>query len=105
MSQHSPRTGKFARCCHWYDSIFNFTVYALFDPGVSSSFVTPYVAMIFKIIPEQFREPFNVSTPIGESIMVERVYRDCPNFVSHKSTTTDLIELDIVDFDVILGMH
>ncbi|WMV55510.1 hypothetical protein MTR67_048895 [Solanum verrucosum] len=33
-----------------------------------------------------------------------RVYRDCPVFVNYKSTMDDLVELDMVDFDVILGM-
>ncbi|KAG5614612.1 hypothetical protein H5410_014436 [Solanum commersonii] len=82
--------------------VFDFTVYALLDPGVSLSFVTPYVAMNFDVIPEQLSEPFSVSTPVGRSILVERVYGDCPIFVNHKSTMTDLIELDMVDFDVIL---
>uniref|UniRef100_M1DFH1 Gag-pol polyprotein n=1 Tax=Solanum tuberosum TaxID=4113 RepID=M1DFH1_SOLTU len=44
------------------------------------------------------------STPVGESILAERVYRDCPISVNHKSTMVDLVELDIIDFDVILGM-
>ncbi|KAG5575756.1 hypothetical protein H5410_055890 [Solanum commersonii] len=34
----------------------------------------------------------------------EIVYRDCPIFINHKSTMADLIELDMVNFDVILGM-
>ncbi|XP_025884739.1 uncharacterized protein [Solanum lycopersicum] len=33
--------------------VFDLIVYALLDPGVSLSFVTPYVAMNFEIIPEQ----------------------------------------------------
>ncbi|KAG5590185.1 hypothetical protein H5410_040699 [Solanum commersonii] len=45
-----------------------------------------------------------VSTLVGESIIAERVYCDCPISINHKSTIADLIELDMVDFDVILGM-
>ncbi|KAG5617808.1 hypothetical protein H5410_017632 [Solanum commersonii] len=41
-------------------------------------------------------------TPVGESILAERVYRDCPVSVNHKSTMADLTKLDIVNFDVIL---
>ncbi|KAH0669343.1 hypothetical protein KY285_023504 [Solanum tuberosum] len=84
--------------------VFDLTVYALLDPGASLSFVTPYVAMNFDVIPEQHSEPFSVSTPVGESILAERVYRDCPISINHKSTMADLIELGMVDFDVILGM-
>uniref|UniRef100_M1DUV7 Gag-pol polyprotein n=1 Tax=Solanum tuberosum TaxID=4113 RepID=M1DUV7_SOLTU len=65
--------------------VFDFTIYALLDPGASLSFVNPYVAMNFDVIPEQLSEPFSVSTPVGESILVERVYRDCPISVNHTS--------------------
>uniref|UniRef100_M0ZUZ3 Retrotransposon gag protein n=1 Tax=Solanum tuberosum TaxID=4113 RepID=M0ZUZ3_SOLTU len=72
------------------------------DPGASLSFVTPYVAMNFDVIPKKLSEPFSVSTPVGESIIAERFYLDCPISVNHKSTIANLIELDKVDFDVIL---
>ncbi|KAG5575216.1 hypothetical protein H5410_055350 [Solanum commersonii] len=49
-------------------------------------------------------EPFCVSSPVGESILAERVYRDCVISINHKDTMTDLVKLDLVDFDVILGM-
>ena len=60
--------------------------------------------MNFEIIPEQLCKLFSVSTPVCESILAEIVYLDCPVFVYYKSTMTYLIELDMVDFDVILGM-
>ena len=60
--------------------------------------------MNFEIIPEQLSKLFSVSTPVGESILAETVYLDCPIFVSYKSTMTELIELDMVEFDFILGM-
>uniref|UniRef100_M1DG48 Retrotransposon gag protein n=1 Tax=Solanum tuberosum TaxID=4113 RepID=M1DG48_SOLTU len=34
------------------------------DPGASLSFVTPYVAMNFNVLPEQLSEPSSVSTPV-----------------------------------------
>ncbi|XP_015075305.1 uncharacterized protein LOC107019277 [Solanum pennellii] len=71
--------------------VFDFTVYELLDPGASLCFVTPCAVMNFDIIPEQLSEPFFVSTPVGESILVERVYRDCPVSVNHKSTMVDLV--------------
>ncbi|KAH0784113.1 hypothetical protein KY290_003711 [Solanum tuberosum] len=83
--------------------VFAFDVFALLDPGASLSFVTPYVANKFEVLPERLCEPFCVSTPVGDSILAERVYRD-PVSINHKSTMADLVELDMVDFDVILGM-
>ena len=48
---------------------------------------------------EKLSELLSVSTLVGESILAERVYCDCPIFVNHKSTMDDLIELDMVYFD------
>ncbi|KAH0709554.1 hypothetical protein KY284_010981 [Solanum tuberosum] len=84
--------------------VFVFDVYAFLDPGASLSFVTPYVANKFDVLPEKLCEPFCVSKPVGEFFLADRVYRDCPVSVNHKDTMADLIELDMVDFDVILGM-
>ena len=60
--------------------------------------------MNFNTSPKQLREPISVSKSVGESIIVESVYCDSPVFVIHKSEMADLIELDMVDSDVILGM-
>ena len=48
--------------------------------------------------------PIRVSTPVGESVIVEKVHRSClVNFVG-SNTYVDLVILEMVDFDVILGM-
>ncbi|KAG5615358.1 hypothetical protein H5410_015182 [Solanum commersonii] len=57
--------------------VFTFYIYALLDPGASLSFVTLYVAMNFDVLPKKLCDPFSVYTPVGESILTERVYRDC----------------------------
>ncbi|KAG5630134.1 hypothetical protein H5410_001851 [Solanum commersonii] len=44
--------------------VFNFGVYGLLDPGASLSFVTPYIAISFDILPEQLLDIFSVSTPM-----------------------------------------
>ncbi|KAG5600611.1 hypothetical protein H5410_031981 [Solanum commersonii] len=84
--------------------IFIFDVYESIDPGAILSFMTPYVDMRFDILPEQLIEPLNVSTPVGESIHVERVYRDCVIPFNHKDTMAGLVELEKMDFDVIQCM-
>ena len=38
--------------------VFNFNVYTLLDPRESLSFVTPYVANKFKILPKNFVNPY-----------------------------------------------
>ncbi|XP_070054454.1 uncharacterized protein [Nicotiana tomentosiformis] len=78
-------------------------VYALIDPDSTLSYVIPYIAMEFGIEPEQLHEPFSVSTPIGESILAARVYRNYVVTLYGRDTVSDLIELRMVDFDVIMG--
>ncbi|XP_070039402.1 uncharacterized protein [Nicotiana tomentosiformis] len=84
-------------------SVFSYDVYALIDPGSTLSYVTPLVASKFGIKPELVK-PFEVSTPIGDSVVVKRVYRGCIIVVHSRSTVEDLIELDMVEFDIIMGM-
>ncbi|XP_070017395.1 uncharacterized protein [Nicotiana sylvestris] len=79
-------------------------VYALIDTGSTLSYVTPFIAMEFGIVPHQLHAPFSVSTPVGESITAARVYRGFVVTVRGRDTTADLIELGMVDFDVIMGM-
>ena len=48
--------------------------------------------------------PIRVSTPVGESVIVEKVYRSCLVTFVGSNTHVDLVILEMVDFDVILGM-
>ena len=79
-------------------------MYALLDPGSSFSYVTPLIAVNFKMSPEIIPKPILVSTPVGDSIIAQKVYKKCPIILHHRVLLADLIELDMVDFDVILGM-
>ena len=48
--------------------------------------------------------PIRVSTPVGESVIVEKVYRSCLVTFVGINTFGYLIILEMVDFYVILGM-
>ena len=48
--------------------------------------------------------PIRVSTLVGESVIVEKVYRSCFVTFIGSNTHVDLVILEMVDFDVILGM-
>ena len=48
--------------------VLNFIIYVWLDLGANLSFVTPYVAINFDIILKKLSEPFNISTPVDESI-------------------------------------
>ena len=45
-----------------------------------------------------------VTNPLGHSVIVNRVYRDCPIRIREYEFLEDLIELSFKEFDVILGM-
>ena len=66
--------------------------------------MTPYVAVGFRFELEVIKERFTVSTPVGNSIVARRVYRNCVVSILSRGIMADLTELDMVDFDAILGM-
>ena len=76
----------------------------LLDRGDTLYFFTPLVAKKFDILSDFFKEPFMMSTSIGESVVAKRVYRNYPTMLSNRVTHVELVELDMFYFDVILGM-
>lgn len=80
-------------------------MYNLLDLDANLSFLTPYLAIRFDISHEILLEPFSVYTPIGDSILAMRVYRNYSVLVLHKVAPCDLIKLDMIAFDIILGMN
>ncbi|KAH0773587.1 hypothetical protein KY290_010724 [Solanum tuberosum] len=53
---------------------------------------------------ESLAKPVHVSTPVGESLVVDQILRSCLVSIQGCDTRVDLILLDMVDFDVILGI-
>ena len=45
-----------------------------------------------------------MSTLVGESVVAKRVYRICPIMLPNRVSYVELVELDILYFDVILSM-
>ena len=68
------------------------------------SYITPFVSKKYEIHPELLYELFVVLTPIGESIISRRVYHDCVVTVCVLDTLANPIELEIIHFDVIMGI-
>jgi len=66
--------------------------------------VIPFVVMHFSFGPKYILDPFSISTPMGDSVVARRFNRGCVVNVGVRETLVDLIELDVLDFDVILGM-
>ncbi|XP_070022391.1 uncharacterized protein [Nicotiana sylvestris] len=83
--------------------VSSYDVYTLIDPVSTFSNVTPLVASKFGIEPKLIK-PFEVSTSIGDPVIARWVYRDCIIVVHSRYTVADLIELDMVEFNIIMGM-
>ena len=58
--------------------VFSIDVYALLDPGATLSIVTLLISRKFDVIPNILNEPFTVNTPVCESMVEKRVYKNCP---------------------------
>lgn len=56
------------------------------------------------MLPNVLFDLFSLSTFVCDSIVAKRVYRKCLASLSHRVTFIDLVELDMLDVDVILGL-
>ena len=81
--------------------VFSIDVYDLVDVGATLSFVTPLVAKKFGILRDILHAPFMVTTPFGESVVAIGVYRSCPIMFPNRVSHVELVELDMVDFDIL----
>ena len=61
--------------------VFSTSVYALINIGSTLSFVTPLLALTFEIFSKVLHDLIVVSTPLGENVRTDRVYKDCLIFV------------------------
>ncbi|XP_070016020.1 uncharacterized protein [Nicotiana sylvestris] len=76
----------------------------LFDPGSTYSYVSSLFSCFLVISPEPLGTPIHLSTHVGDSVVVDRIYRSCVVTFGGFETRADLLLLDIIDFEVILGM-
>ena len=84
-------------------SLFSRSVYALIDPGSTLSFISPFVASRIGIESEVI-EPFEVGTTVGDFVIATRVYKNCSVVKYSRRTVADLIELNMIECDIIMGM-
>ncbi|XP_070057984.1 uncharacterized protein [Nicotiana tomentosiformis] len=76
----------------------------LFDMGSTYSYMSSYFASYLNMSCDSLSAPIYVSTLVGDSIVVDRVYLSCVVSIRGYETRVDLLLLSMMDFDVILGM-
>ncbi|XP_073017826.1 uncharacterized protein [Primulina eburnea] len=76
----------------------------LFDPGATHSFVSS--TFVHHLETPSVKLPYilEVSSPMGDKLLSEVLYKDCPLEIDGETYMADLIELPIQGYDVILGM-
>ena len=77
---------------------------ALFDTSASHSFVSPSFASQLGIIIEPLDVELLIDTPTGGEMVTNSVCKSCIVIIENRVLPTNLIVLDMHDFDVILGM-
>ena len=84
--------------------VFGTPAHVLFDSGSSRSFVSSSFALHANRDLTLLKNKLIVTTPLGEQILRTSVFRGCEILVKGIVLKANLIPLEMLDFDVILGM-
>ncbi|WMV18411.1 hypothetical protein MTR67_011796 [Solanum verrucosum] len=76
----------------------------LFDYGSTYSYMSTYFTADMDNVCESLSVPISVSTPVGDSLVGDEVYQECVVTFADSESRTNLIFLDMLDFDVIFGI-
>ncbi|VFQ73765.1 unnamed protein product [Cuscuta campestris] len=85
-------------------TLFGSDLLALIDPGSTLSYICVPLPANSIVARGQLESPMLVSNPLGHSMSLHHVYRQCPLTARGKIFLTDLIELPYKEFHIILGM-
>ena len=85
-------------------TLFDIDLYALIDPGSTHSYIC--MEQMSDKLPsvELLACDLLVTSPLGHSVRVNRVYKNCPLMVHDRKFSVDLIGFPFHEFDLILGM-
>ena len=79
-------------------------MHALIDPGSTHSYVFTEHMIDKMLSVKQLAYDMHVTSPLGQSFKVNRVYKNCPLVIHDREFSIDLITLTFHEFDLILGM-
>ena len=84
--------------------IFETIIHALINPGSTHSYICTTIPSLGSLPKSKTEYDILVTNPLRHSVIVNRVYRDCPIRIREYEFLGDLIELSFREFDMILGM-
>ena len=76
----------------------------LFDSEATHSFCSPILAQRMGKLEGTLDSPLRVVTPLGKVIEVMVIYKECKVIIGTQALPANLILLDMVNFNTILGM-
>ena len=86
-------------------TFFDIDLYALIDPGSTHSYIC--MEQMSDKLPsiELLAYDLFVTSPLGHSVRVNRMYKNCPLLVHDRELSVDLIALPFHEFDFIWEMY
>ena len=85
-------------------SLYDMEIYALIDLGSTHSYVCTKHLFDKMSSVEQLEYNMHVTSPLGHSVNVNRVYKNCLIVIHDRKFSMDLIALFFCEYDLILGM-
>ncbi|KAK9024146.1 hypothetical protein V6N11_004323 [Hibiscus sabdariffa] len=85
-------------------TIYSVPYFALLDNGSTHSYISSTASRDLQIPVESTEKVLTVMSPVGQLVIVDRVYRRCPLMVQDEIFPADLMELPLEEFDLIMGM-
>ena len=85
-------------------SLHNIEIHTLIDPGSTHSYICIEQLSDKLSSVEPLANDILVTSPLGHSVTVNRVYKNFPLTVHDREFSVDLIALPFHEFDLILGM-
>ncbi|GJR46431.1 putative reverse transcriptase domain-containing protein [Tanacetum coccineum] len=79
-------------------------VFVLFDTSATYSVVSLAFSKHIKVPSTLLDYALSISTPMKNNVVISQEYRDCPLRFDDKIHSTNLLPLEMSDFDIILGM-
>ncbi|KAL3730573.1 hypothetical protein ACJRO7_027573 [Eucalyptus globulus] len=80
------------------------SAYALFDPGVTHSFIAEQYVKLIGLSPELLESVVNISTPLKDKVLSTLGCSSCKLVIGERVGRIDLLVLAIYDFDLIISM-
>ena len=85
-------------------TLFHSRVRSLFDTSASNSFIVVRMMNDLGLVPRELETVLNARSPLGVTIKLGKVCKDCPLTLENRNFAIDLIILSMSEFDVILGI-